>query len=218
MERFCIGQGLFILREGRTLQFSHRSDTAIYFREASTGEVETLEENRFWHEVEQCQISVLARAILKPVCAPSAQENKMDRTACRLPHNMGKTLPTLNSLAQFSHDAPPRVDHAHVTLIANIIDRYLTGPVHMPVAAMYVTRYPPALMQFNAERARTGVAELLRRSPSGHFAGVLQHLSTPNRTHCIDRGTPNTECVVEPCLLTESTTFRSAVTRHQTHA
>ncbi len=164
MERFCFGRGLFILRQGRTLHFSHRASSTIYFEEPGTGETEAINKDQFWCEGEQRQISVLARALWDPARTPIEQafSGLVPRVfiTVRAPENMGKMFPTHYVLRRPPHAEPARLDHTHTTLIAKVIQHHVADPRRIPMTHIYISHYLPALAQYNAERATAGLEGL----------------------------------------------------------
>lgn len=58
MQRFFLESGLVILREGRYLEFKHRSDLNLYFEDPFTGDIQTLTEEAFWNEFETKALTI----------------------------------------------------------------------------------------------------------------------------------------------------------------
>ena len=195
MERFCFGRGLFILRQGRTLHFSHRAGSTLYFEEPGTGETEAIEKKQFWCEVEQRQISVLAQALRDPAPGRFAHTIEKYFSSAFSPEqawvNMDKPFPTHNELERSPQAAPPRVNPDHGILIAKVIRCHVVDSKHIPISLMYGMRYLPALAQLNEERTKAGLEELrpistrtFRRRvaalvPSEH--GVIHHSPRPRQ-------------------------------------
>lgn len=58
MQRFFLEPGLVILREGRYLEFRHRSDLNLYFEDPITCDIQVLTEENFWVEFETKALTI----------------------------------------------------------------------------------------------------------------------------------------------------------------
>lgn len=63
MSGFFFEKGLVVLREGRHLEFQHRSDTHLYFEDPLTVDIVRLTEAQFWSEFERQELRVDQRSV-----------------------------------------------------------------------------------------------------------------------------------------------------------
>jgi putative transposase len=80
MGRFFLERGLVIQREGRTYELHHRTDTALYFEDPQTRDIEKITEEEFWrqHQTQELVI-VAAKSNSRELTVPPSEANRSER-------------------------------------------------------------------------------------------------------------------------------------------